>query len=71
MGEERGLEGSWLVKMRQKIGTFNLYGRIVTKKAKGCSFFYELLSANAKKDGWVLPEIKLVAEMMDFKNDPG
>ena len=55
--------------MRQKIGTFNLYGRIVTKKAKGCLFFYELLNANTKTDGWVLPKLKLVAEMSDFKND--
>ena len=67
LGEERGLEGGWLNKIRQKIGTFNLYGRIVTKKAKGCSFYHELLSANAKKDGWVLPKIKLVAEMVDLK----
>lgn len=31
--------------------------------------FYELLSASAKSDGWVLPELKLLAEMADFKND--
>ena len=68
-GEERGLEDGWLVKIRQKIGTFNLYGRIVTKKAKGCSFFYELLNANAKTDGWILPELKLLTEMANFKND--
>ena len=29
-----------------------------------------MLSTNAKKDGWVLPEIKLVAEVIDLKNDP-
>ena len=39
LGEERGMEGGWLIKMRQKIGNFNLYGRIVTRKARGCSFF--------------------------------
>ena len=31
--------------------------------------FYELLNANAKKDGWVQPKIKLEAEMIDFNND--
>ena len=51
------------------MGTFNIYGRIVAKKAKGCSYFYELLCANAKTDGWVMPEIKLLAEIADFKND--
>ena len=53
----------------KKIGTFNLYGRIVTKKAKGCSCFYELLNANSKSDGWTLTELKLLSEMTDFKND--
>ena len=57
--------------MRQIIGNFNLYGRIVTRRARGCSFYYKLLNANAKNDGWVLPKIKLIAEMIDFKNDPG
>ena len=51
------------------MGTFNLYGRIVTKKAKGCSYFYELLNANAKSDGWTLTELKLVSEVADLKND--
>ena len=68
-GEERGLYGGWLEKIRQKMGTFNLYGRIVTKKAKGCSYFYELLNANAKSDGWTLTELKLLSEMADFRND--
>ena len=57
----------WLGKITQKIGTVNLYGRMVTKKAKGCSFFYDLLSVNAKSDGWILPESKLLTEMADFK----
>ena len=42
---------------------------MVTTKAKGCSFFYELISSNAKSDGWILPELKLLTEMADFKND--
>ena len=32
--------------------TYNIYGRIVTKKKKGCNFFYSLLNAHAKSDGW-------------------
>ena len=68
-GEERGLNGGWLVKIRQKIGTFNLYGRIITKKARGCSYFYELSTANAKSDGWIQLELKLLSEMAEFKND--
>ena len=30
---------------------FNAYGRIVHKKARGCSIFYKLLSYEDKKDG--------------------
>ena len=67
LSEERGLNGGWLAKIRQKIRTFNLYGRIITKKARGCSYFYELLTANAKSDRWTLPELKLLSEMADLK----
>ena len=42
-GEKRGLEGGWFEKFRLKMGTFNLYGRIVTKKIKGYSYYYQLL----------------------------
>ena len=31
---------------------YNVYGRLVTKRKKGCSFFYSLLYAHAKADGW-------------------
>ena len=33
-------------------GNFNAYGRIIHKKARGCSTFYKLLSYEDKKDGW-------------------
>ncbi len=33
-------------------GAYNIYGRIVTKRKKGCNFFYSLLNAHAKSDGW-------------------
>ena len=55
--------------MRQKNGIYNLYGRIVTKKAKGCSFYYEFLNAKTKNDGWIQPKIKLEAEMIRFDNE--
>ena len=48
---------------------YNLYGQIVTKKEKGCSFYYELLNADAKNDGWIQPKIKLEAEMIDFNTE--
>ena len=31
---------------------FNAYGRIIHRKAKGCSNFYKLLSFEEKTDGW-------------------
>ena len=50
------------------IGVYNIYGRIVHKRAKGCSYFYELLSINEKKDGWASPCIKMENDIM--ANDP-
>ena len=38
---------------------FNIYGRLITKRKKGCSYYYSLLNANAKKDGWVRCGLKL------------
>ena len=61
--------------LRGAHGTFNLYGRIVTKKSRGCSYFYELLCTSYKTDGWTNPELKLIAEMtnytdnLDYEND--
>ena len=40
-------------------GEFNVYGRIVTKRKKGCSHFYALLNTHAKRDGWKMCGIKL------------
>ena len=37
--------------IRRSIGIFNIYGRIVHKKAKGCSHFYKMLSTHDKR--WV------------------
>ena len=38
---------------------YNVYGRLVTKRKKGCSFFYSLLNAHAKTDGWTKCCIKI------------
>ena len=34
-GDGRGLDSGWLEKFRTKMGNFNLYGSIVTKKTRG------------------------------------
>ena len=41
---------------------YNVYGRLVTKRKKGCSFFYSLLNAHAKADGWTKCCIKIESE---------
>ena len=51
--EGQGMVGGWLSKIRKTILHYNIYGRIVTKKRKGCSYFYDLLNINAKNDGWI------------------
>ena len=43
-------------------GEYNIYGRLVTKRKKGCSFYYSLLNAHAKSDGWVRCSIKMESE---------
>ena len=66
LGEEGGLESGWLKKTRETLEIYNVYGRIVTKKPKGCSYYYELLSAHSKKDGWDQAKYKLEAELSEF-----
>ena len=44
---------------------YNIYGRIVTKRKKGCSHYYSLLNANAERDGWVRCGIKLEDDLYD------
>ena len=54
-GEKRGLEGGWLEKFRIKMGTFNLYGRIVTKKIKAVHIFMNYYALIIKRtDGLLL-----------------
>ena len=53
-------------KIKPNIGVFNIYGRIVHKRAKGCSYFYELLSANDKQDGWESPCNRMENDLTNF-----
>ena len=39
--------------IKPTISNYNIYGRIVNKKEKGCTHFYKLLCANDKTDGCV------------------
>ena len=52
--EGRGLDSGLLEKTRRSLYVYNLYGRIITKKPKGCSFYSELLNVNAETEGWDL-----------------
>ena len=44
----------------------NIYGRIVTKRKKGSSFFYSLLNTHARRDGWAQCSIKLESDSLDL-----
>ena len=59
----QGLESRWLTKVRETLELYNLYGRIIAKKTKGCSYYYDILNANSKKEGWVQANTKLEAEL--------
>ena len=47
------------------VESYNIYGRLVTKRKKGCSHFYSLLNVNAKRDGWVRCGSKLEDDLYD------
>ena len=40
-----------LVGIKPEISNYNIYGRILFKRAKGCSYFYKLLCVSDKRDG--------------------
>ena len=46
-------------------GGYNIYGRIVTKRKKGSSFFYSLLNTHAKRDGWAHCSTKLESDALN------
>ena len=41
---------------------YNIYGRLVTKRKKGCAFYYSLLNTHAKSDGWVRCSMKIESD---------
>ena len=44
---------------------YNIYGRLVTKRKKGCAYYYALLNTHAKADGWVRCSTKLESDAED------
>ena len=64
-GEGQGLESGGFTKTRRIIHLYNLYGRIITKKNKGCSYYYELLNLNTKTDGWSNTSLKLEVDFSE------
>ena len=52
--------------IKPPISNFNIYGRIVHKKAKGCSYFYKLLSVHDKSYGWEASCCCMERDLVDF-----
>ena len=49
-----------------QIGNMNAYGKIIHRKAEGCSKFYKLLSFHDKKDGCDGACCSMECDMTDF-----
>ena len=64
-GGRLGANNCRLVRSNEYGRGYNIYGRLVTKKKKGCSIYYALLNVNAKRDGWVRCGIKLEIEFTE------
>ena len=43
----------------------DIYGRLITKRKKGCSHYYSLLKVNDKRNGWFKCGIKLESDLSD------
>ena len=52
--------------IKPTISNYNIYGRFVYKKVKGCSHFYKLLCANDKNDGWAAPCNRMERDLTEF-----
>ena len=50
---------------KRVLGIYNIYGRIVHKKAKGCAHFYKMLCAQDRKDGWKGPCNRMECDLTD------
>ena len=55
--------------IKPSIGIYNIYGRIVYRKAKGCSHLYKMLCAHDKKDGWEGPCNRMENDLTDLDPD--
>ena len=53
--------------IKPNICVFNINGRIVHKKAKGCSHFYEVLGAHDRSDGWDRPCNKMESDLTNLE----
>ena len=51
------------------IGIYNIYGRIVHKKAKGCYYFYKILSTHDRKDGWESACNRMESDLTEYDPD--
>ena len=49
-----------------KILDFNMYGRIIHRKARGCANFYKLLRFEEKKDGWEAACRGMERDLLEF-----
>ena len=47
----------------------NLYGRIIFREQKGCSYYFQILNANSNQDRWIRPIIKLETELSEFDSE--
>ena len=44
---------------------FNVYGKIVIRKKKGCAYYYKLLNAHKKLNGWITESNSLEKEALE------
>ena len=60
-----GANSRGLARSNEYGGGYNIYGRLIAKKKKGCLYYYALLNVNAKRDGWVRCGIKLETDFTE------
>merc|ERR1711888_560015 len=64
-GGRLGANSAKLGVTNDSAGAYNVYGRLITKRKKGCSHYYGLLNVNSKRDGWVRCGIKLEDDLYE------
>ena len=53
------------IKSKSTDNGYNIYGRLVTRRKKGCAYYYTMLNTHAKTDGWTRCSNKLEADAED------